>query len=106
MIIDTPDNICIISNGGVDIWGYPTETVENIIKARIFYTMGLEEMTNIKGEKINVTAKIYINGLYNIKETDLIKFTDDFNNEQIKEIQGIKVIKDFSNRILYTKVVV
>jgi hypothetical protein len=106
-VIEFVDTVRILKAKKLDSWGVSvvSDTPEEV-PCKIFYSLKLEELKNAEGESVRVTAKIYFEGLYDINFNDRISFTDDFGVEHEFEILDLKPIKDFSNEILYTRVVV
>ncbi len=105
-MITFEDFVRIMKASKLDSWGISVVSLPEDVECKIFYSLKHEELKNSEGEMVKVTAKIYFEGLYKISFEDRISFTDDFGNEYNLEILEIKPIKDFSNEILYTKVVV
>lgn len=106
-MITLDDMVGILEAVKKDSWGIDIVSNEPTkVECKIMYSLKNEELQNADGEYVHVTAKIYFDSLFNIGLSDRIVFTDDFGNKHNLEVLSVKPIKDFSNKILYTKVIV
>lgn len=106
-MIELTDVISVMKETKKDSWGISvTSTTPETVQCKIMYTLKTEELKGIDGKSVNVTAKVYFEGLYPIQFGDLLVFTDDFGKVQKLHVLEVKPIKDFSGEVLFTRVVV
>lgn len=103
-MIPTKDTITIERAGTLDSWGRPTGISEpEEIKCRIDYSIKL--VKNAKGEEVLSKAFILIKGVVLVTVNDTIKWSDDYGDHEAKP-HSVSPLKDFSSKVLFTKVVV
>jgi hypothetical protein len=102
-MIPVNDTVFVEKSGALDDWGRPTESTVEEHACRIDYRS--EKVTSDNGEEVVSKAVILIKGIALITSNDTLTWSDDFGEHEAKPI-SISPLKDFSSKVLFTKVVV
>lgn len=95
------------SSGKVDAWGMPVhEMVSKEYKARIENNYSKKSVKFGNGLDVVFTATILLKGLVDVRDSDLIEWTDEFGRIVQKSPLTVTVLNDFSGKAVQTKVVV
>jgi hypothetical protein len=102
-MIPTKDIVTIEKAGPLDDWGRPTQPTITQLSCRIDYRT--EEVKIDNGVVALSKAIILIKGVALITSNDTLKWTDQFGEHEAKPL-SVSPLKDLSNKVLFTKVVV
>ncbi|MZP28690.1 hypothetical protein GTO91_03020 [Heliobacterium undosum] len=96
--------VLIRRSGELDIWGNPALSEPVAYLCRL--DSSSKRMTNANGQEIVLTAEILLKGLAPVEYGDQLEWTDELGRTTRKNPVRIDVLRDFSGKPLFTKVVV
>src|SRR4051812_28566936 len=102
-MIPTKDIVTVEKAGTLDDWGRPTNSTTQTFNARVDYRT--EEVKTANGVVALSKAVILIKGVALINTEDTLKWSDSFGEHEAKPL-SVSPLKDLSNKVLFTKVVV
>lgn len=101
-MIPTPETITVSRSGGLDDWGRPLPSITESFRCRIDYKNDVVKDEN--GNDVVSRATILVKGAAKISTEDTVSWSDQFGDHKGKPI-SVSPVKDFSARVLFTKVV-
>lgn len=102
-MIPTKDTLLVTRAGELDDWGRPTGVVTDTYKCRIDYNNQIVMTTD--GKEVVSKAVILIKGEAVISNEDSVSWVDAFGTHEAKPLT-VGLLKDVSNKVIFTKVVV
>ncbi|MGG3561655.1 hypothetical protein ABES03_08625 [Neobacillus rhizosphaerae] len=102
-MISLKDTVTVEKAGGLDDWGRPTGTATETFKCRIDYRTEVVKTDN--GEDAVSKCVILIKGVALVTTNDTVKWSDAYGDHEAKPL-SVSPLKDFSSKVLFTKVVV
>jgi hypothetical protein len=103
-MIPLNDTLTIKRATGFDDWGKPIGEVEIVVKCRIDYSTQIVKDKN--GADVVSKANILIDAFVEVQYEDTLEWTDPNGHINSESAVSIGYIKDFSSKVLFTKVVV
>lgn len=102
-LIPLNDTVTVTKADVLDDWGRPSGTTQLTFKCRVDYQNTV--VKNQNGEDVVSKAIILIDGVANVSTDDTISWSDDYGDHEEKPL-SVSPLKDFSSKVLFTKVVV
>jgi hypothetical protein len=102
-MIPVKDDITIISVGVLDDWGRPSEPTTQTVKGRVDYRNEIVKDNN--GQDTLSKATILLKGVVIMSVEDTVQWSDVYGIHEEKPI-SVSPIKDLSNKVIFTKVVI
>jgi hypothetical protein len=102
-MIPTKDTVTVVRAGELDDWGRPTGATTEQFSCRVDYRTEIVKDSN--GEDAVAKATILIKGVAIVTSNDTVKWSDVYGDHEAQPL-SISPLKDLSNKVLFTKVVV
>jgi hypothetical protein len=102
-MIPTKDTVTVVRAGELDDWGRPTGTSTENYSCRIDYRTQIVKDSN--GQDAVSKATILIKGVALVTSDDTVSWSDQYGEHEAKPL-SVSPLKDLSNKVIFTKVVV
>jgi hypothetical protein len=102
-MIPTKDTVTVVRAGELDDWGRPTGETTEQHSCRIDYRTQIVKDKN--GEDAVSKAVILIKGVALVSTNDTVQWSDAYGEHEAQPL-SVSPLKDLSNKVVFTKVVV